>query len=313
MLNFRQLFLAACASAALVLTGCSTTGDVDATHLTIATTESSLDHATALAVAEYVADQDINVEIQHYDEPNEVFAALEAETETAADHATVGVVTAHQDPTAEDTPLRVPDSLEIFAQAPAELGLVPAASTVTAARFAQQQAEDEEHPLAPACAQQTWLHAHTPEHEMEATAAALADLGCEPAFEAAQPTDAASYASMVERITLEHDTVALLYGVDPVITDHGFATLDVVTDQWPHSNVIAVASPELEDPLTDQVDAVLDVLDSDAATSLLRGYHNAHTSTSDLEYTVDNAIRYWLSTHGLVEHETVTDISTDNG
>lgn len=296
--------------AALLLAGCGNTANTEITHLTIVTTKSSLDHASALAVAEYLTDQGTDVQIQQHHEPDAVYASLE--TATAADHAMIGVVTAHQDPSTEDSPLRVPESVDILAQAPAELGLVPAASTVTAARFAQHQVEEDEKPLAPACAQQTWLHAHTPEHELQATAAALAEVGCEPAFETPNTTQADSYLDMVQRLTIEHDTVALLYGVDPVITDQGFATLDVVTEQWPHSNVVAVSATDLDDALTDHVAAVLDVLESESATNLLRGYHNAQASSSDLEYDQDTAIRYWLATHGLLDNDAVTDISTDN-
>ena len=137
-------------------------------------------------------------------------------------------------------------------------------------------------------------------------------MGCEPEFETINSIDSETYTDMVERLTLEHDTVALLYGVDPVITDQGFATLDLVTDQWPRNNIVAVTAPEMDDPLTDHVETVLDVLESEAATSLLRGYHNARASSSDLEYEGDNAIRYWLTTHGLVDQDSVTDISTDN-
>ena len=284
----------------------------DATRLTVVTTESSLDHAMALAVADYVADQSVEVEVEQHHEPDDVFAALETDSETAADHARIGVVTAHQDPTLEDNPLRVPDSLDIVTQAPAELGLVPATSTVTAARFELHQDAEADQPLAPACDQQTWLHVHTPEHEVAATASALADLGCEPEFAAAPPTDPEAYAALAEELIVEDDTVALLYSIDPMIPDQGLYTLDVVTDQWPHSNVIAVADPEVEDPLTDHIATVLEALDSEAATDLLRGYHIAHTSSSDLVYDVEHAIRYWLAARGLAEQDTVSDISTDS-
>ena len=312
MVKIPRVLVAGCATAALVLTSCAGEQDVDATSLTIVTTESSLDHAMALAVADYVAEQSIEVDLEQHHEPDDVFAALEADAQTAADHARIGVVTAHQDPTMEENPLRVPESLEIVTQAPAELGLVPATSTVTAARFQLHQDEAADQPLAPACDQQTWLHVHTPEHEVAATASALADLGCEPEFAAASPEDTESYAALAEELIVEDDTVALLYSIDPMIPDQGLATLDVVTDQWPHSNVIAVADPEVEDPLTDHIATVLDALDSDAATDLLRGYHNAHTSSSDLVYDVEHAIRYWLAARGLAEQDTVSDISTDN-
>src|SRR5699024_1543950 len=107
---------------------------------------------------------------------DDVFAALQSDTQTAADHARIGVVTAHQDPSLEENPLRVPESLEVVTQAPAELGLVPAASTVTAAQFQLRQDDQADQPLAQACDEQTWLHVHTPDHEVAATANALADL-----------------------------------------------------------------------------------------------------------------------------------------
>lgn len=310
MLKTRPAVLTLCA--AIVFTGCTTSNDVDATHLTIVTTESSLDHATALAVAEYVSDQDIAVTLEQHAEADEVFAALDTESDPAADHARIGVVTVNQEPSIEENPLRIPETIEVLSQAPAELGLVPATSTVTAAQFAMQHEADAEQPLAEACGGQTWFHAHPSEHEMEATTAALADLGCQPDFQAVDPYDSDGYTELAHRLTVEHDTVALLYGIDPVIPDEGLTTLDVVNDQWPHSNVVAVADPDLEDPLTEHIGAVLDGLDSEAATSLLRGYHNAQTSTSDLTYEIEQAIRYWLATQGLVDHDTVIDISTDN-
>src|SRR5690625_5486982 len=72
--------------AALILSGCSASDDVDATHLTIATTQSSLDHATALAVAEYVTDQGATVEIEQHDEPDDVFATLEEHSARSEEH-----------------------------------------------------------------------------------------------------------------------------------------------------------------------------------------------------------------------------------
>lgn len=312
VLKAPRRLLAGCA-AALVLTSCAGDQDVDATSLTIVTTEASLDHAMALAVADYVTEQSIDVEVEQHHEPDDVFAALETDTESPADHARIGIVTAHQDPTLEENPLRVPQSLDIITQAPAELGLVPATSTVTAARFELHQDDDEaDQPLAQACEQQTWLHVHTPDHEVGATATALADLGCQPEFAAASTEDAESYVALAETLIVEDDTVALLYSIDPMIPDQGLAALDVVTDRWPHSNVIAVADPEVEDPLTDYIATVLQVLDSDAATDLLRGYYDAHTSSSDLVYDVEHAIRYWLAARGLAEQDTVSDISTGN-
>lgn len=312
MNNTVRSALVLCLSTAVALTGCSATDDIDATQLTIVTTDASLDHAVALAVGEYLADQDIDVAFEQHHEPDDVFATLEAEADTAPDHARIGVVTAHQDPTLDENPLRVPDSLEILSQAPAELGLVPATSTVTAARFGLHQDDDAEQPVAPACDQQTWLHAHTPEHEIATTTAALADQGCQPAFEAAALTDSEAYVALAHQLTTQQDTVALVYGIDPMIPDRGLTTLDVNTDQWPHSNVIAVAAPALEDPLTEDIVAVLEVLDSEAATDLLRGYHNAQVSSSDLAYDVDHAMRYWLAAYGLVDQDTVTNVSTEN-
>lgn len=297
-------------SAAFILAGCTPQDDVDATRVTIVTTESSLDHAAALAVAEYVAQQDIEVSVEQHTAPEEVFLAVHEAAEPSSDHARIGVVTAHQDPASDETPLRIPESVEIFNQAPAELALVPVTSTVTAAGFAAQ--DDAEEPRAELCQDQVWLHAPTPEQEMEEISVALADVGCQPDFETVVLGDSEEYLGLAQRLTVEHDTVALLHEVDPMITDQGLTTLEVATGRLPSSRVVAVGAPALEDPLTDHVGTVLDVLDSGAATSLLRGYHNAQTSTSDLAYETDHAIRYWLATHGLADSDTVIDISTDN-
>lgn len=296
--------------AALALTGCGGGGTVDATQLTIVTTVSDLDHAVSLAVAQYVADQDVTVKIEHEADTAAVFAQLEQESDTASDHAVVGIVTAQQEPDTEDQSLQLPDSLATVAQAPADLDLVAATSKVTAVRFAQQQDPLADDPLATACDAQIWLH-NLAAPGLETVQQSLEEQGCQPAFEAVEATDLAPHDELGERLTIEHDTVALLSGVDPMLADLGLTTLDVAQQQWAHGSVVAVAGSDFDDPLAGTLDVVLREVDRAAATQLLRGYRNAQTSTSDLQYDVDNAIRYWLATHGLADPDTVIDISPD--
>lgn len=311
MLKSLRRRLAVSLAAALILTGCSSSTPEDITTLTIMTTPAALDQATSLAVAEYVEDRGTAVEVQQHEHPLAVYEALE--TETAPDHAVIGVVTAHQDQAAEEATISVPDSVDMVSQAPAELGLVAVASPITAVKFSQAQTADaEQHPLAEACADHTWFHTNTAEDQLAHIATALRTDGCEPAFESTGPLDADSYDELIDRVNVEPGTVAMLYGLEPVISDQGLTTLDVDTDQWPHSNVIAVSPAGEDAAMADQVQAVLDVLDSAAATELLREYHNAQTSVSDLEYEVDDAMRYWLHGHGLVDDDTVAETSTND-
>ena len=82
-----------------------------------------------------------------------------------------------------------------------------------------------------------------------------------------------------------------------------------------NSGPIAILWPcrfEVDDALVDQITDVLDVLDSEAATTLLRGYYNAQTSVSDLQFEVDDAIRYWLAQSELSDPDTVINITGDN-
>lgn len=308
--TFRLRFATGLA-AALVLTGCASNTPQDITTLTIMTTPATLDQATSLAIAEYVEDRGTTVEVQEHHNPSAVYAALE--TQTDAEHAIIGVVTAHQDPASEDAAVALPHSVEVVSQAPVELGLVAAASPMTTVQFAQEQNDDDQpRPLATACTDLTWFHTTTAQDQLAHIIDVVGEAGCEPTFESTGLLDAEGYDELIDRVNVESDTVALLYGLEPVISDQGLSTLDVETEQWPRSNVVAVSHAELDEALAGQVSSVLDVLDSGAATELLRGYHNAQTSVSDLEYDVDDAIRYWLHGQGLVDEDTVTEISTND-
>ena len=302
--------LVAVTAAGLLMAGCSTGEPVDATQLTIATTPAALDQATSLAVAEYVATQGADVEIQAHDDHEAVFAALDAET--AADHEVIAVVTTHQEAETEDPDPKLPGDVDIVSQAPAELGLTLTASTVTAAQFAQAQTEDPEadEEQDPACADLTWLHTVTPQEAVDDLRASLTEAGCEPAFETTGAMDSDTYEEMTRRLITEDQTVAMLSSVDPVITDQGLATLELETQQWPNSNLVAVTSADIDESLAAHVTAVVEELDSEAATDLLRGYHDAQTSTSDLQYEVGDAVRYWLAKQDLLDDDTVTDFST---
>ncbi|GAB2859659.1 hypothetical protein GCM10027092_24280 [Yaniella soli] len=299
-------------AAGLLLAGCSTGEPVDAAHLTIATTPAALDQATSLAVAEYVVSQGADVEIQSHDDHEAVFAALD--DETASDHEAIAVVTTPQQADTQDSAPQLPGDVDIVAQAPAELGLTPTASTVTAAQFAQAQNEQAvaDDQTDPACADLTWLHTVTAQEEIDDLRTALAEVGCEPAFESTGAIDSDTYEEMTRRLITEDQTVAVLSSVDPVIADQGLATLELETEQWPNTNMVAVASTDINESLAAHVTAVVEELDSEAATDLLRGYHNAQTSTSDLQYEVDDAIRYWLANQDLMDDDTVTDFSTDD-
>lgn len=312
MRKAHSLRLAGLAAAALVVVGCSGQATVETNQLTIMTTSLALDEATSLAVAEYLQTHGVEVDIQHHHAPAQVFDALE--TETPEDHAVMGIVSAPQDQQAEERTVEVPEDVEIVAQAPAELGFVASASSITAANFARTvvNAEDPEEPMVDACAQQTWFHPQLAEESLDVISDALAEEGCEPTFEAVETLNAETYGSLIEQLIVELDTVVMLRGLDPAISDQGLETLDVETQHWPNSNIVAVSGTEVDEALADQVSAVLDVLDSEAATTLLRGYYNAQTSVSDLQYEVDDAIRYWLAQSDLIDPDTVINITDDN-
>ena len=312
MRTAHSLRLAGLAAAALLVVGCSEQTAVEANQLTIMTTPMALDEATSLAVAEYLQDQGVEVDIQQHNAHGEVFESLE--TPTPDDHAVVGIVSAPQNQQAEERPVAVPEEIEIVAQAPAELGFVATASAITAANFARTvvNAEDPDLPMVDACADQTWFHPQLNDESLGIISDALAEDGCEPTFEAVETLDAETYGGLIEQLIVEPDTVVMLRSLDPAINDQGLATLDVETQPWPNSNIVAVAGSEVDEPLAAQVGDVLDVLDSEAATSLLRGYYNAQTSVSDLQYEVDDAIRYWLAEMELIDPDTVINITDDN-
>lgn len=301
----------------LLLVGCSSEESADISQLTIVTTPSVLDQATSMAVSTYVQDQGIEVEIQEHDDSTAVFEALE--DETAADHAVVGVVTAQHEAT-EDAPPEVPDDIHVVSTAPAELGLTAAASTITAAQFRrEQQNNDEAEPTGEAtpagsgnaCADMTWIPAALPADDIDALTEDLASQGCEPTVESTGVVDDATYKDLSQSLRTEADTVAMLYSIDPMIVDQGLSSLELETGSWPVSNVVAVAHQEIDESLAQQISAVIESIDGDSATTLLRGYHDANVSTSDLRYEADDAIQYWLVEHELLDEDTVTDTSTD--
>ncbi len=307
-----SLRLAGLAAATLVVIGCSGQAAVETNQLTIITTSMALDEATSLAVAEYLQTHGVEVDVQQHNAPAQVFDALEAET--PEDQTVVGIVSAPQDQQVEERSVEVPDNVEIIAQAPAELGFVASTSSITAANFARTvvNAEDPEKPMADACAQQTWFHPQLPEESLRGISDALAEEGCEPRFETVETLDTETYGALIEQLIVKPDTVVMLRGLDPAISDQGLETLDVETQQWPNSNIVAVSGTEVDDALVDQITDVLDVLDSEAATTLLRGYYNAQTSVSDLQFEVDDAIRYWLAQSELSDPDTVINITRDN-
>lgn len=296
------------AAVSLLVVGCSDGQEVDVEELTIVTTSSVLDQATSMAVSEYAQDQGTTVEIQDHEDSEAVYAALE--TQTADDHAVIGIVTAQQVSDSEDQDLQLPDDVEIVSQAPAELGLVATASTMTSEQFTsdqQENAEDDEAlELSAACEGLTWIHAETPADEFDAINAELEDQGCAPEVENSTGVDTDAYDEITERLKTEPDVVAMLYSLDPVIVDQGLTTLDVATDNWPRSSVVAVAPDDDHAALAQDVTAVLDEMDSESATELLRGFHDSRRSVSDLDYEVDQAIRHWLAGQDLIDSDTVT-------
>ena len=300
------------AVAAVFVVGCSDQAAVETSQLTIMTTSTALDEATSLAVAEYLRAQGVDVDIQQHSALSDVYRALDAPA--AQDQTTLGIVTAPQDAQTEERSVQLPEDLEVVAQAPAELGFVASASSITAANFAREvvNTDDPEMPMGTACTDQTWFHSQLAEESLEIISDALAHQGCEPMYETVETLDAETYNELIEQLTTEPDTVVMLRGVDPAISDQGLATLDVETRQWPNSNIVAVAHSEADTPLAAEVGEVLDVLNSDAATTLLRGYYNAQTSVSDLQYEVDDAVRYWLAEADLLDPDTVINITDGN-
>ncbi|HIY86419.1 MAG TPA: hypothetical protein H9822_08230 [Candidatus Yaniella excrementavium] len=303
------------AAAGFLLAGCSDTPEADVEHLTIVTTSSILDQASSMAVSEYLQGQGTTVEIQDHNDSGAVFDALA--TQTADDHAVIGIVTAQQEPDSEDQALQLPHDLEVIAQAPADLGLVAAASTMTSEQLRrdlqENTADDEASEHLAACDDLTWIHAQTPADEVEVINAELAMQSCTPEFEAASGVDAEAYDELTARLATQPDVVAMLFSLDPMISDQGLATLDVATDTWPHSSVVAVSSDTGEPGLSQEITAVLEEINGESATELLRNFHNARRSTSDLDYEQDHAIRYWLARQDLIDSDTVTDNSADTG
>lgn len=72
-----------------------------------------------------------------------------------------------------------------------------------------------------------------------------------------------------------------------------------------------MSAQEVQGTLASDIEAVFAALDADSTTELLRGYYDAYSTNSDLQYDVDDASRYWLSQHDLLDDDTVTDMSLD--
>lgn len=293
----------------LVLSSCGTPPVPDATNLTIVTTENSVDIATSLAVAEYVQLQGISVELSQQNSATEVFDALE--TETSAQHAVIGVVQAEQEHNGEEQQLQIPDAVDVVAQAPVELTYTAVASPATSATFSRSQAlvEDAESELEATCGDLTWFHMPWSEKQHDDITGHLADQDCAPTLETLAPGSEA-YEQLLDTLMKEPDTVALVHGIEPAIVDQGLGILDIDTTGWPQSSVVAVANQPLDEPLRAHISVVLETLDDASATDLLRSYHGAQVSRSDLSYEVGEAIRYWLAGRSLVDPDTVINVTT---
>lgn len=309
-------------AASVFMAGCASGEAPEVSQLTIVTTDQVLDQATALTVAEYVQEQDTHVEVQDRRDPAAVFDALEQDA--PEDHAVIGIVTAHREPDADqEAELQLPANLELISQAPAELGLVPATSTMTAAQFVldQQAAQDQavqdgaepeqDLEFEAACESLTWIHAETPNDRVDSMNQDLADMGCQPAFETPDVMDAAAYDEITGGLINASDTVAMLYSLDPAIADQGLTSLELEGLSWPRGKTVAVASHDIDEALAQHIAVVIEQLESEDVTDLLRGYHNARQSESDLDYEVEHAVRHWFGQHDLIDGDTVTDISTD--
>lgn len=307
-------YLVSAALTAVLLAACGSGQTAEAKQLTIITTDAVLDQAASKAVAQYVEDEGTEVEIQQQPDYDAVFAELDQQT--PPDQAWIGVVTARQDATANGQKAQLPEHLQVVSQAPVELQITAAASTITAKQFAQARDQTTEgrdsDALKNACAQLTWLLPETVTDEVDEAMTDLIDQGCEPEYESTGLVDIDTYDDIATQMTTEQSTVAMLYNVAPVISDLGLDTLELDNHTDPSSSLAAVSSADIDASLERDISAVLDVLDAQAATELLRGYHDAYTSKSDLHYDVDSAVSYWLAQHDLVDTDTVTDMSKDN-
>lgn len=304
-----QRFLTVLAATALLVTGCTTGQQAAATQLTIHTTDASLDTVTALALAEYLQDQGLDVDVTQHLDQDAVYAQLPEDA--SAQHPVIGVVTATQDDSTEERSVQLPDGLDAVAAAPTELTYVAATSPITAQRFrqARARAEDPEVPLLEACANHTWWYFPQTAQHLAEVIQPLEATGCAPEFDLAADAD---YSALVEQALIEPATAVLLYSLDPVLADTGLTVLDTELSDWPTSGVVAVAGQELDAALTGQLSTVLSALDAEATTRLLRGYHNAQASDSDLVYEVEDAVRYWLAEHELLDPDTVINITDGN-
>ena len=312
-MRYAPRFLALTALAGVLLAGCGSGQTIEAKQLTIITTDAVLDQAASMAIAQYVQDQGTEVEIQQRSGYDAVFADLDQQT--PADHARIGVVTARQDPTANGPAIQLSEQLQTVSQAPVELRPTAAASTITANQFDQAQHQstkaEDPHALETQCSQLTWILPEALADEVGEAMTDLTDQGCEPEYETIGLVDIDTYNDIATRMTAEPNTVAMLYNVAPVISDLGLDTLDL-DNETATSSLAAVSHNDIEGSLEREISAVLDVIDAEAATELLRGYHEADTSESDLDYDVNTAVAYWLVQQDLVDADTVADMSTDS-
>src|SRR5699024_12214002 len=99
--------------------------------------------------------------------------------------------------------------------------------------------------------------------EVDAINAELKDQGSAPESENTTGDETDAYDKITERLKTEPNVVAMLYSLDPVIVDQGLTTLDVATDNWPRSSVVAVAQDNDHAALAQDVTAVLDEMDSE--------------------------------------------------
>lgn len=163
------------------------------------------------------------------------------------------------------------------------------------------------------CAELDWTVGTVPPALGDLVVENLEELGCTVDPDALADTDADTgstvdpTAATVEHLLTAPDAAGLLYGADPRIVDHGFATLQDSDQLLPEGRFLLLGDADALDdateaigrPVTEAVSTLAARLEGEQLTELTRIHQHAGSAALDLDAAT--TARYWLFDQQLID------------
>ena len=327
----------------LLLAGCA--GDPEpepsaepAPTLHVAAAPAALDQAVGHALAEYLRDQGATVTVNTVAEP----WRSQSGTDIAVVNSLALAATEHTDSSDDefsvstDVETYLEDSAhEVLAETPGTLRLNLVTSAATASFYGLESVSDldpeqrgsagqgvldgltdsgepdrSEVTANNICAELDWSVGTVAPALVGLVVENLEDLGCtvEAHSDDAAPSSTTDpTAATVEHLLTTPDAAGLLYGADPRIADHGFATLQDSEQLLPEGRFLILgdadslntATESIGEPVPDAVSTLASRLDGEQLTELTRIHQHADSAALDLDAAT--TARYWLFDQQLID------------